>query len=467
MHLTETKEIKKQKKRELIIDAAAELFSHKSYHEVMMEDVARLISVAKGTVYNYFTSKEELYFSIIQLRMEKLISSLKEKIAEEENSIDSLRSYTTHLYMFMMKYQNFFLIYQKGFLNNENFVSANLSTLKKQLEDIITGIVKRGIMNADFRNVDEQFAVSLIIGSIYGAVQRGIDDNISDEERKIERNSLFEFILHGLYSGFENIPSLPLNGKNIVITRAIEQSKETGSELVKLGAKVIVFPTLEILPPSGWQKFDEVVLHAEKIDFIVFTSVHAVNMFNKRCQELNVKLNFNKTKIVSVGSKTSSVCKKYDMPVQIVPKKFSAEGVVDALSKYNLKNKLVFIPRSVLGKEELPRGLKDLGAIIKSIPVYNVALPTKENIKPYLEELNKNQPDLFIFTSPSTFENFLQIENVSNPVTFFSKFDVAAIGPTTKQCIEKKGVNVNIMPDEYTMDGLIKKIITYYKNKLK
>ena len=143
MHLTETKEIKKQKKRELIIEAAAELFSHKSYHEVMMEDVAKLISVAKGTVYNYFTSKEELYFSIIQLRMEKLISSLKEKIAEEENSIDSLRSYTTHLYMFMMKYQNFFLIYQKGFLNNENFIPTNLSILKKQLEDIITGIVNR------------------------------------------------------------------------------------------------------------------------------------------------------------------------------------------------------------------------------------------------------------------------------------------------------------------------------------
>jgi len=59
MQIVEKKEIKKQKKREKIIDAAAELFSHKSYHEVMMEDVAKLISVAKGTVYNYFTSKED------------------------------------------------------------------------------------------------------------------------------------------------------------------------------------------------------------------------------------------------------------------------------------------------------------------------------------------------------------------------------------------------------------------------
>ncbi len=176
MQVVEKKEIKKQKKREKIINAAAELFSHKSYHEVMMEDVAKLISVAKGTVYNYFTSKEELYFSIIQLRMEKLISSLKEKIESEQSSLDSLRSFTTHLYMFMMKYQSFFLIYQKGSLNNDNILSADLVALEKQLADIITGIVIRGKAEGVFRNVDEKFAVSLILGSIYGAVQRGVEN---------------------------------------------------------------------------------------------------------------------------------------------------------------------------------------------------------------------------------------------------------------------------------------------------
>ena len=151
MQIVEKKEIKKQKKREKIIDAAAELFSHKSYHEVMMEDVAKLISVAKGTVYNYFTSKEELYFSIMQLRMEILISSLKEKIAAEESSLDSLRSFTTHLYMFMMKYQNFFLIYQKESLDNDNTLSTDLAALEKQLTDIITGIVVQGKAKGVFR----------------------------------------------------------------------------------------------------------------------------------------------------------------------------------------------------------------------------------------------------------------------------------------------------------------------------
>ena len=467
MHFVETKEIKKQKKREKIINAAAELFSHKSYHEVMMEDVAKLISIAKGTVYNYFTSKEELYYSIMQVQMEKLISALKEKIESEESSLDSLRSFTTHLYTFMMMHQNFFLIYQKESLDNENFFSADLAALEKQLANIITGVFVRGKAEGVFRDVDEKFAVSLILGSIYGAVQRGIENKISDENRKIEGGKVFEFVLHGLYAGFNDISALPLKGKTIVITRTIEQSKDTATALTKLGANVIVFPTLEILPPASWKKFDEIVSMPDKIDFIIFTSTHAVKMFNKRCNELKVKLNFNKTKVVSVGTKTSSVCGKDNIPVHIIPRKFSAEGVVEELSKYNLKNKVVFIPRSALGREELPHGLKDLGAVIKSVPVYNVSLPTKENIKPHIEQLKKSQPDLFIFTSPSTFESFLQIEKISNPVKYFSKFDVAAIGPTTRLSIEKEKVTVNIMPGEYTIDGLIKKITNYYSNKEK
>ena len=45
--LKEKREIKRERKREKILEAAAELFSTKHYHEVMMDDVARLISVAK------------------------------------------------------------------------------------------------------------------------------------------------------------------------------------------------------------------------------------------------------------------------------------------------------------------------------------------------------------------------------------------------------------------------------------
>ena len=464
MIATEKRETKKRIKRERILEAAADLFSRKSYHEVMMEDVAKMISVAKGTVYNYFSSKEELYFSIMSMRMKNLLNSLTEKINTESNSIDALKSFTIHFYMFMMKYQSFFLMYQKDSLSSGNNFCDELRDIEAQIKKLLAGIIQRGIKEYIFRKIDDEFAVNSILGSIYGTVYRDIEKKISEEQKLIERERLYEFILHALYSGFKNKTVLPLKDKTIVITRTIEQSRESSSVLARLGAEVIVFPTLAIVPPSNWNEFDLVIMKPDKIHFIIFTSAHAVEMFSKRCEELKIKIDFTNINIVAVGNKTSAVCSDYKIPVHIVPNKFSAEGVIEKLSKFNLKDKFIFIPRSTIGREELPRGLKDLGAIIKSVPVYNVSLPTKGIIAENLEVLKKSKPDLFIFTSPSTFENFLQILNIVNPAEYFRGYDIAAIGPTTKTAIENSRVKVNIMPDEYTINGLIKKIIDYYKS---
>lgn len=464
MIANEEKIKRKEKKRERMLEVAAELFSKKNYHEVMMDDVARLTDVAKGTVYNYFSSKEELYFTIMSTKLSNLNSSLKFKIASEISIIDSLHTYVIHLYMFMMKYQNFFLIYQKEYMNAQNEFCDELRAMSDDLKSILSDVIYKGKRENQFRDIEESFAVKLVLGSIFGAVQRGIENKYSGEKLGEEREKLFDFILHGLYSGFDNNKVRPLKNKTVLLTRTIEQSKESAAIFSELGANVIVFPTLEIVSPSNWDKFDELILSSQKIDFIIFTSVHAVSMFIKRCNELNKQFDFKKTKVVAVGNKTKAVCEENNIKVDIVPKKFSGEGVVEELSKYDLKNKNIFIPRSAIGREDLPKGLEELGAILITVPVYNVSLPSKETIQQSIEKLNSSKPDVFIFTSPSTFENFLFIMNISNPVSYFKNYDVAAIGPTTKTTIESNKVKVSIMPDEYTIKGLANKMIEFYNH---
>jgi uroporphyrinogen-III synthase len=452
-------------KRGKIIEAASLLFSRNNYHEVMMEDVARLASLAKGTVYNYFTSKEELYFSIMRQRMEKLISSLKNKIADEKTSIDSLHSFIIHTYMFMMKYQTFFLMYQKESLKAENEICSELCTMEKDLKGMLKTIIKTGKNENLFREIDEDFAVDLILGSIYGSVARGIEKKYTEEEMIKDRERVYEFVVTGLFSGFDSNQLLPLKNKTIVITRTLEQSKESAEIFQKLGAEVLTFPTLEITSPDSWKEFDNVVTKQSKIDFIIFTSAHSVKMFVKRCEELSLKFDFNRIKVIAVGSKTSVVCGKNNVPVHIIPKEFSGEGVIDELADYDLKGKIIFIPRSAIGREELPEGLKKRGAKIKTASVYNIGLPSDENILEYKEKLKNSNPDLFVFTSPSTFQNFVEIQNIIDPVRYFSRYDVAVIGPTTKAALEKKKVRVNIIPKEYTIDGLVNSIVDYYQTE--
>jgi uroporphyrinogen-III synthase len=463
MIIKEKRQSGKILKRGKIIEAASLLFAQKNYHEVMMEDVAKLASLAKGTVYNYFSSKEELYFSIMQQRMEKLISSLKNKIEDERTSIDSLHSFIIHVYMFMMKYQTFFLMYQKESLKAENEICTELCTLEKDLKNMLKSIIKSGKKENLFREIDEDFAVDLILGSIYGSVSRGIEKRYNEEDMIKDRERTYEFIITGLFSGFDNNQLLPLKNKTIVITRTIEQSKESAEIFQKLGAEVITFPTLEITPPDSWKDFDNIVNKQSKIDFIIFTSAHSVNMFIKRCEELSLKFDFNRIRIIAVGSKTAGVCERNNIPVHIIPKEFSGEGVIEELADYDVKGKIIFIPRSAIGREELPEGLKKRGAKIKTASVYNVGLPSEENIIEYKEKLRKSSPDLFVFTSPSTFANFLEIQNIIDPVSYFSGNTVAVIGPTTKAAVEKKKVSVDIIPDEYTLEGLVKSIVEYYQ----
>jgi len=465
MIVKEKRQNSKILKRRKIIEAASLLFAQKNYHEVMMEDVAKLASLAKGTVYNYFTSKEELYFSIMQQRMEKLISSLKNKIAGDNTSIDSLHSFIIHTYMFMMKYQTFFLMYQKESLKTENEICSELCTMEKELKGILKSIIKSGKNENLFRQIDEDFAVDLILGSIYGSVSRGIEKRYTEDEMVKDREGLYEFIVTGLFSGFDSNRLMPLKNKTIVITRTLEQSKESAEIFQKLGAEVITFPTLEITPPESWKDFDSVVGKQSKIDFIIFTSTHSVNMFIRRCEELSLKIDFSRTKVVAVGSKTSEICERNNIPVHIIPKEFSGDGVIDELSNFDLRDKVIFIPRSAIGREELPEGLKKRGARIKTACVYNIDLPSEDNIKGHREKLRKSNPDLFVFTSPSTFKNFLEIQHIADPARYFRNFTVAVIGPTTKSALEGLNVRVDIIPREYTIDGLVKSIVDFYRKE--
>ncbi len=455
------KENKKNLKRKKIIESAFQLFSRKSYHEVMMEDVARLSSIAKGTVYTYFSSKEELYFSIMKLRMEKLTISLKENIENKISSISSLHSFIVHLYMFMMKYQNFFLMYRKETLKTEHELCSELIEIEKDYRNILFEIIKSGKDEGLFRNINEDFAVELILGSIYGAVHRGIENDFPETQQIVEREILFDFILNGLMKEL-NKNMLPLQGKIIVLMRSADQIQESAEKFIKLGAQVISFPTLEIIPPESWQQFDEIIHSPAKIDFLIFTSANAVKMFVKRLEELGISFNFNNAEVIAVGNKTAEVCRLNNIPVKIIPRDFSSEGVLSELSSYDLFGKVILIPRSAIGKEELPERLQSMGAVVKTASAYNVGVPSYEDIKPYMKKLESCKPDLFIFASPSTFENFTAILNIADPQKYFANFTIAAIGPTTKEAIEKKHVKVDIMPSEHSMDGLVEAVIEFY-----
>lgn len=65
-----------ERKRREILAAAAAVFAARGFHQTLMDDVAARAGIGKGTIYRYFTDKEEMFFSILGAGMDDLHAQL-------------------------------------------------------------------------------------------------------------------------------------------------------------------------------------------------------------------------------------------------------------------------------------------------------------------------------------------------------------------------------------------------------
>lgn len=87
---------KPEERREEIIAAARELFQSKDYEKTTMRDVMEKLGIAKGTIYHYFSSKEELLEAVVEHIVEEDIAYKQALLLETPgNALDKLRALTT------------------------------------------------------------------------------------------------------------------------------------------------------------------------------------------------------------------------------------------------------------------------------------------------------------------------------------------------------------------------------------
>ena len=76
--------------------------------------------------------------------------------------------------------------------------------------------------------------------------------------------------------------------KRIVVTRAPEQAGELIRELERLGAEVIILPTVSFASPSDWRPVDSALRAMDEFDWILLTSQNAVRFLAERLRELKL-----------------------------------------------------------------------------------------------------------------------------------------------------------------------------------
>jgi AcrR family transcriptional regulator len=73
------RERKKQQTRQLIADTARRLFAERGFEGVTVVEVARRADVSEATVFNYFPTKEDLFYSGLEEFEEKLLAAVRER----------------------------------------------------------------------------------------------------------------------------------------------------------------------------------------------------------------------------------------------------------------------------------------------------------------------------------------------------------------------------------------------------
>ena len=248
--------------------------------------------------------------------------------------------------------------------------------------------------------------------------------------------------------------TLPLFGKTLVITRPEEQSEAFIHGLLERGAEPFLFPVIETVPPEDWKPLDDAIQKLESYDGLIFTSVNGVKFFMRRLKEKGKDVRELKgLRLYAIGSKTEKEVNALGIKVDVVPEDFVAESLLDSMGKEKIKGKKFLLPRAAVARETLPDQLRAQGATIDVAPAYRTVRP-KTDTKALTRRIKEGSIDALTFTSSSTVTHFMGLvgEELKSQL---AKVAIACIGPVTAKTAESAGLKVDIMAEEYTVDGLI------------
>jgi uroporphyrinogen III methyltransferase/synthase len=298
------------------------------------------------------------------------------------------------------------------------------------------------------------------------AVLTGTLANIYDEARRVDFNAPAIMIVGecvSLRQKLHWVGKLPLFGKRIALTRERENAGLFSKQLERFGAVIYYLPAINIVPPENFEAMDRSIKNIHTFDWLIFTSANAVRGFLDRmiAQGRDVR-DLKGVRICTVGTSTARKLQTWGIRADLIPDKFTGEGVIEALEKETkLQGKRFLLPRAEKAREIIPESLAQAGAKVTVATAYR-NLPPEIDPEALQEILINRKADLIVFTSPSNVKNFIRSVEKEGLQDAVSKIKVVCIGPVTAKTARKAGLQVVIEPEESTLEAVSRSILNYF-----
>lgn len=241
-----------------------------------------------------------------------------------------------------------------------------------------------------------------------------------------------------------------LAGRRVLVTRPQEQSEGLFKHLHALGAEPILFPVIAIVPPEAGGPLDQAIARLADYDWIIFTSINGVEHFWARLPEdigirspLAAVANL---KIAAIGPVTAEALRRRGAQVHLMPDEYRAEAILEVIG--DVTGLRILLPRADIARPALADGLRARGAHVVEVPAYRTV---RGNPSPAAFDALCAGVDVITFTSSSTVRNFVSLTDGVD----YGRPLIACIGPVTAATAHELGLPVDVVAEEYTIDGLL------------
>ena len=168
------KEREREFKQKEIISAAIEIFAEKGYEYTTLDDIAEAAEFGKGTLYNYFQNKEDLYLAILEDIFGVFHTNLK-KISEESKSFhEFINKFIENAFTFYINNQSaFFLLVHERlhvFKSTPFEIPDRLKKFHEESEKIHRHHVEEAIRKEEIEPLDVDKIIHIYRGMMFAYI---------------------------------------------------------------------------------------------------------------------------------------------------------------------------------------------------------------------------------------------------------------------------------------------------------
>jgi uroporphyrinogen III methyltransferase / synthase len=289
-----------------------------------------------------------------------------------------------------------------------------------------------------------QRTVSATLGTIAGAVEREVVKApalivIGEVAKRREQLAWLE--------------RRPLHGRRIVVTRARAQASGLAATLGAFGAEVVELPAIRIEPLIDSEAVKRVAGGVDAYDLICLTSPNGVRLLFEAMEAAGLDARaLAGVTVAAIGPGTARALVERGVLADVVPERFVAEGLIEALEDEEVAGTRVLVARAAEARDVLPEALRERGAEVDVVALYETVRE-----QPGDEEVEAAQSaDYLTFTSSSTVTNLTEALGDRFP----SEARIVSIGPITSETARAAGLEVDVEAERHDVDGLLEALLT-------